>query len=146
MEFLVKCKLFCLLIFLGWEAWIDSREQYIDVREAVLFEVVGVLFSLCLEGYGAVLMVLLGSIPGVLTMMTAKITNEAIGYGDGLVLIVCGCYLGAGDTAAMLLLALFLCMPYMLFLLVSGRAQRETEIAFAPFLLAAYVCWIGFMK
>ncbi|MGN0355010.1 MAG: prepilin peptidase [Muricoprocola sp.] len=146
MEFLIECKLVCLLIFLGWEAWIDSREQYIDVRDAVIFEVVGILFSLCLERYSAVLTVLLGSIPGVLMLVTARMTNEAIGYGDGLVLIVCGCYLGVGDTAAMLFLALFLCMPYILILLVSGKAGRKTEIAFAPFLLVAYVCWIGFMK
>lgn len=142
MEFLVKGKLICLLLFLGWEAWIDSKEKYIAVKEVILFGILGLVFSLYLDKSRILLFQLTGMIPGLLAIGTARITEEAIGYGDGLLLLVCGCYLGVFVTAGIFFMALLICMPYMMYLLISGRAGKKTEIAFAPFLLVAYVCWM----
>ena len=37
---------------------------------------------------------------------------------------------------------LFLMFPVSLILLLSGKADRRAELPFAPFLLAAYLCWL----
>lgn len=43
-----------------------------------------------------------GILPGMFLLASAYATRQAIGYGDGLAVCVCGLYLGMGQTFAML--------------------------------------------
>ena len=50
-----------------------------------------------------------GILPGMFLLTSAYATRQAIGYGDGLAVCVCGLYLGMGQTFAMLFYALLFC-------------------------------------
>ena len=77
---------------------------------------------------------LLGLIPGLFLLFIAKVTKEAIGYGDGLILLIIGISLGFWESLGVLftgLLGVFL--TSVLFFFCCGR-KKGFRIPFIPFL------------
>lgn len=77
---------------------------------------------------------LTGLIPGVFLLLFAKITKEAVGYGDGLILVFIGLSLGFWECLGIFfagLLGAFLAAVAAV-LLFGGK--RGLEIPFLPFL------------
>lgn len=77
---------------------------------------------------------LLGLIPGLFLLFIAKVTKEAIGYGDGLILLFIGISLGFWESLGVLftgLLGVFLTSVLVFF--CCGR-KKGFRIPFIPFL------------
>ena len=81
-----------------------------------------------------------GLIPGIFLLLVARITDESIGYGDGLVVLLCGWYLGMVETVFLLLVSLAFCAVCSLWLIAVRHVSRGYRIAYLPFLFAADVC------
>lgn len=79
---------------------------------------------------------LLRFIPGVLVLSAAWLTNETIGYGDGLVILCLGCFLKGREIMDLCAAAITLAGITALFLLVIMHKGRKMEIPFVPFLFA----------
>lgn len=82
--------------------------------------------------------ILLGLIPGTAALILSKISREALGYGDSLLILLMGGSLGLGDTMEVILLALFFSSMWSLFLLSVKKVNRKQEIPFVPFLLIGF--------
>ena len=75
---------------------------------------------------------------GVIILLLARVSSERIGYGDGLMVMVSGAFLGLFMNIRLLMWALFISALVSAALLALKKAGRHTELPFAPFLLASY--------
>lgn len=80
-----------------------------------------------------------GVIPGILLIILAKITEQSIGYGDGIILAEIGLITGVGRCMLILATALALAGVFSLGILVVKRVDKKYRIPFVPFLTMAYV-------
>ena len=135
-----------LLIYLGLETENDIRKREISVKIAICFCLLAVIIRVCMMNNTSWISLLkdlaCALIPGIGMLIFSGITDQAVGYEDGIIMMVCGIYLGEKTAAALLLAGLFLMFPVSMLLLLSGKAKRETELPFAPFLLNAYLLWL----
>lgn len=125
-----------LLIYLGKETATDIRRKEISVAHWLLIACVLFVSCIWIEGFEVVVG---GMVPGILLMAFSKISDESVGYGDGMVLMVCGMVLGIEKVGALFLLALLILMPVALWKLVIRKSGGKEEIAFLPYLLTAYL-------
>lgn len=140
-----------LLIYLAVEAGEDIRKKTVSVKWAVCFAVPVIVLQVFPGGetddggtLANVAALANGILPGILLMATAGITGQAVGYGDGLVLAVCGLVVKAEGSVGILLYGLFLSAAAALYLLTVKKAGRKREIPFVPCLLGGYVIWLCF--
>lgn len=78
-------------------------------------------------------------LPGCLLLVIGKFTQEAIGYGDGLIVLILGIYLGIWETCEVVLLALFLSAVWGGILMMGKKKGLQQEFPWVPWLLIAYV-------
>lgn len=136
----------CLLGYLSVETGSDIRKKEISVTRSVLCGVIAFLLRtgmgmLGLQA-GTVQFLLTAILPGGVLLLIGKITRQEVGYGDGILLLVCGLCLGGKETIFLFVSGLFLMFPISLVLLLSGHTDRRAELPFAPFLLASYLFWL----
>jgi leader peptidase (prepilin peptidase)/N-methyltransferase len=102
-----------------------------------VFCFVGVLYCLYMER--TVPAVMYSVIPGIILVIISVISREAIGKGDGLMVINLGIILGAEKIIGVLMISLIICAVASLIMLVSKKVSKKYEMPFAPFLMLAVV-------
>ena len=117
-----------LVVFLGVEAVVDYRHRNISAVCAVT-----VLAAL------AACNLICGMLPGAFIIMLSVMTGQAIGSGDGLVLMVIGAAGGVYVSVMALMFAGTIAAVMMPALLMAGKVKKKSTIAFIPYLLAGYV-------
>lgn len=130
-----------MLLYLLAAAAADIRTRKVSLRLAALFAAAAVIMQVMWQGL-SVGSWLAGALPGLFLLILGWGTLGAVGYGDGVALLVCGSFLGFWGCLEVFLLGLFLSCPVSLFFIVTRRADRKTELPFVPFLLAGYSIWL----
>ena len=74
--------------------------------------------------------------PGAALLLVALVTKEAVGYGDGLLLLATGPLFGWQRMLLCIPAALLLTAIVSVVLLAVKKANRKTKIPFVPFLAA----------
>ena len=77
-------------------------------------------------------------LPGAICLLMARATHQGIGYGDAMLILVCGLSVGWSTCIELVLSAFFLVGAAALVLLIRRRGQK-TALPFVPFLLAAWM-------
>jgi len=139
----MKIKEGILVLFLALNALNDIRSRRIWLRTAWVFGVVGVIYVIY-KGEMSLAAATGALLPGAVFLIIGKITNEAVGYGDGIVIIVMGIYLGLWATVSSIMLALLLSALWAIVLTIFCKKKKEDSFAFLPFLLLGYIggLWI----
>ena len=75
-------------------------------------------------------------LPGMLLLLLGRITSQAVGYGDGWVILILGLFLAPAELLGILGLASALAGIWALYLVV--RKRKDQEIPFLPFLLLGF--------
>lgn len=125
------------MIYMGICAVFDIRHREIPL----LWNLTGIAAAAGLEiwriaeGLSTVAETGLSLLPGVSFLLTGFATGEKIGYGDGLILIAAGLFLGIYPCFLALCTGLIVSAAAALILLLFRRAGRNSRIPFAPFLL-----------
>ena len=83
---------------------------------------------------------LAGGAVGTVFLAVSKVTEEAFGYGDSVLILIMGGFLGFWDILALLTGA----SAFSLILLIRSRFQRKDTFPFVPFLTAAYLGGMAF--
>lgn len=83
-----------------------------------------------------------GGAVGILFLLVSKVTQEGVGYGDSLLILVMGIYLGFWNLLGVLTGAFLLSAVFAGVVLVRFGWKRSTGFPFVPFLTAAYGIWI----
>ena len=79
--------------------------------------------------------VIFGLIPGLLFLFLAKASKEAVGYGDGIILLFIGISIGFWQCLGVLFTALLgIFLAAAMILILAGR-KKNVRIPFLPFLL-----------
>lgn len=132
-----------MTMIVGWITWVvaalfDVRTKKIPVpmisAAAGCSALAGVLFlrnGTCTPQELAASLV-----PGMVLLLVALLSGEAIGYGDGLLLLATGPLFGWQKMLLCIPAALLLTTIASVLLLVMKKADRKTKIPFVPFLAA----------
>ncbi len=119
-------------------AVIDIKKKELSLKWFVLlgfFALVG-----CVSGQGQEgVMTAAGILPGVLLLILARITEQSIGYGDGILLAELGLLTGIGKCTLILAAALAMAGVFSLGMIVIKKVDRRYKIPFVPFLTIAYL-------
>ncbi len=76
---------------------------------------------------------------GVFLLICSLVKRESIGFADGVLFCAAGAWLGLWQNLLLLFGATVFCGAAGGILLLSGKCTRKERLAFAPFVLAAYV-------
>ncbi len=148
----ISCLLFLLFFLLC--ALHDSRTQNIPAGLFRLF--LGIGLPLWLLRLSAAVRLaapaaqlselLLSFLPGLLLLLLCRLTDHAVGSGDGLFLLIGGCYLSLTGLTLLLLTGIFLSGLAAILLLSLGRflrrSVRKSTIPFIPCMLPG-LCLFG---
>lgn len=123
-------------IWLGIQGGLDLKYKEIPLWLAILGGMAGIAF--CVLERRPLGEVVLSCLPGVIALIFSKLTNEVMGYGDGIVFLVMGIYLSLERLLAIGMLAFMIAGVVALVLLVIFRKKGSYRIPFLPFLGLAY--------
>lgn len=96
------------------------------------------LYQVIAGGQQAVLCVA-GAAVGGIFLAVSKITGEAFGYGDSILIFMLGIYLGLWDLLCLLMVSFSLAAGVSVVMLLAKHFRRKTTIPFVPFLCAGYL-------
>ena len=82
---------------------------------------------------------LLSLIPGSFCFFVSFLTQEQLGYGDSLVILICGFSLGLARTVDLLMTGLFFAALWAVGIYIRKRVGRKHEIPLMPFMAMAFV-------
>ena len=129
-----KIRIVLCFVFLAWEGLLDLRSRKICLPPVFAFFLVGIVISI-VQGKEDFILSLAGASLGGIVLLLAFFTKEKIGFGDGFVLLATGVLLGIRLNILMLLLGLFLASLKGIWMLIARRGNRNTKLAFIPFLI-----------
>jgi leader peptidase (prepilin peptidase)/N-methyltransferase len=123
-------------IWLIIEGAIDIKWKKIPLWLFLASGGIGVIF--CFLEQRAITSILLACILGLLLIGVSRITNEVIGYGDGITFLVMGIYLPLSQLLEIGMMAFCVAGIAALVLLVIFKKKGSYRIPFIPFLVIAY--------
>lgn len=126
-------------VYLCWLSLQDIREKSVSLWKLLLGAGVVVL---CRIFAGSWMSLLWDCLPGAACLLIAKITQEQIGYADGVVIWLMGMCCGWKVSIQVTLGALLMTSLWGLGSLCFGRAGRHTRVAWIPFVAVAYGMWL----
>lgn len=123
------CKYKCIpcWIFGIFGLWAACSLLISMVRQSILSVLTASIFSV---------------LPGLGLLLLSQLTEEKVGEGDGILLLLLGLLEGAQKVLSVFCVGLFLQALLAAGLLLAKKVKRQTAIPFAPFLLAARVLFL----
>ena len=115
----------------------DYRQRLIPTRVSVVAGIIGVVISWITER--SLIDFIVACLPGILCLCIARLTNQVIGYGDGIVLCSLGTICSLEEILHILMMAFFWGGVVAIVLLVIFRKKGNYEIPFVPFL---FIGWL----
>lgn len=116
----------------------DIRKRSFDVMYLILFAIGGVILHVYTQ-QDSIYSLLGGAAIGVVLYIISILSDEKIGKGDAMLIMVTGIYSGFWNTIIILFAACLLSSVYGIFLLVCKKKEKNFRMPFAPFLLGAYM-------
>lgn len=127
-----------VLVFLLWESIEDIKSQKISLIFVLMFGVLALAVKIFMyevslaEMFNDVLI-------GMFCLCMARITGQAIGYGDGVVLIILGIFVGIRKTVITLFIAFGLMMIVAMVMLIRKGFRYNATMPFIPCIFLAYL-------
>lgn len=127
----------CSMTVLLWLALTDKK--HLEIKRSVLLVAAVILLiagSLTSKGVGSRLG---GAAFGVVILLFCRFSEEALGFADGIIILVCGIAFGLQETVTLCFFSAVYAGIYSAVLLLMHRVGRKSRIPFLPFLLLGYV-------
>lgn len=134
----MKLIYFLELLFLVIETVKDIKTQTVDLRELLFFLILGLVIKI----FGAqesVWRIIPGMSIGVIMLVISFLSGEALGYGDGMVVLVTGALCGIRLTLLTILIALFVMAVFAICLLLRKGFYYKEKIPFVPCILVGFL-------
>ena len=129
-----KVRILLCFVFLLGEGISDLRKKNILLPPVGVFFLAGIIIGI-IQGREDFVSALAGCSLGGIVILLALFTKEKVGFGDGFVLLATGALLGIRMNLLMLLFGLFIASLKGIWMLISRRGNRNTKMAFVPFLI-----------
>lgn len=127
-----------LLAGLFISAWIDLKREIIYVPLIVCMGIIGVICHIFLQE-NTIWNLMSGMLIGVILLLGGIWSGEKIGYGDGVIFIMTGIFLGFWGNMLLLVIASVLAGVTCTGLLLTHKKCKEEQIVFVPFIFISYV-------
>ena len=127
-----------LLAGLYISAWIDLKREIIYVPLIVCMGIIGVICHIFLQE-NTIWNLMSGMLIGVILLLGGIWSGEKIGYGDGVIFIMTGIFLGFWGNMLLLVIASILAGVTCTGLLLAHKKCKEEQIVFVPFIFISYV-------
>ncbi len=127
-----------IMIFLVVAGVIDWKTRQIPLVLLIKMGLCVLLFRLLFVDI-ALKATIGGIIIGILFFVMAKVTKEAIGYGDCWIILMLGFYCGGFEIIQIVLLASLGTAIVSIVYCMRNGWERKYEIPFVPFMAAAYM-------
>ena len=75
---------------------------------------------------------------GIVFLLASRVTGESFGYGDSILIMIMGGFLGFWDILSLLTAAFLLAAVFSVIMLIRKKFNRKTAFPFVPFLMIAY--------
>ncbi|MCM1087963.1 MAG: prepilin peptidase [Muribaculaceae bacterium] len=123
-------------VFMGICAFFDIKKKEIPVYLAAagIIAALGVNLFLLYRGDLSAAETAGSLLPGGFFLIVSFLTKEKVGYGDGLLLLTAGLFLGFYRCCFCLCISLLGSSVFAILLLGLGKAGKNSKIPFAPFL------------
>ncbi len=76
---------------------------------------------------------------GIIFLIVSRVTEESFGYGDSILIVIMGGFLGFWNILSLLVTAFSLSAVFSIFMLIKKKFHRKSAFPFVPFLTAAYI-------
>lgn len=126
------------MFFLFICAFIDKKQKEIPLFLPIIGLIIGFVLSILAKEL-SVFQITFGCMLGGVALLIAKLTKQAIGYGDGMILVCTGVALGFWKNLIVLCIAIVICACTCALLMFVKRKKKKDEVAFIPFLFTGYV-------
>lgn len=80
-----------------------------------------------------------GALIGAFCLIVSKLTRQGLGYGDSLLILILGVFIGIWQIIGVLLIAFLSSSVYSIFLLMIRKKGRKYSYPFVPFLVLGYL-------
>ena len=128
----------CLLILLFFSI-MDIQMRKVSVYMLAAAGAGSILYQL-LAGKMNLWLLAGGCLIGVSFVLLSKITDEGIGYGDSIGILVLGIFLGFWRGLTVISTAFFLLLCVLIPVMWKKRMSRKAALPFYPFLTGGYLC------
>ena len=128
----------CLLILLLLSVT-DIRMRKVSVYILAAAGIGSILYQL-LVGKMNLWLLTGGCLTGIAFVLLSKITDEGIGYGDSIGILVLGLFLGFWRMLTVISTAFFLLLCVLIPVMWKKRMSRKAALPFYPFLTGGYLC------
>lgn len=126
------------IIFLTWESVEDLRCQRLSIYSLGCFMVLGLGVRIFYQKTG-IGEIFISMTAGICMMLISRITKEAIGYGDGMVILITGIYAGMKVTLCTLVFA-FIAMMFLSSVIIWRKGfHHDIRLPFVPCILLGYI-------
>lgn len=129
-------------LFLGIGSWLDLRTRELPLK---FFGIFGFLALGCnvVWNYQKIQSLLAGGAVGIFFLSLGWLTKEAIGYGDGLGILILGMFEGVKNVSLILFGAFLLGGIYGGYRMLTKKSKATDTLPFFPFLMLSYLgVWI----
>ncbi len=133
----------CCMGYLCYLSALDIKTQRLPDR-LLAAGIVVALLQMFLGISPSFMLSLAGAAVGAAFLWISKLTGEALGYGDSIVIIILGISVGLWNLLALLMLAFLLAAGCSTVLLAFFDFQKKKTLPFIPFLVGSYVFVIIF--
>jgi leader peptidase (prepilin peptidase)/N-methyltransferase len=126
------------LAFLTVNSITDLKNKRVYLVVSVAFAIAGIIVNIIFRRH-SLISILLSLGIGVILIIISKVTREAIGMGDGIIILVLGVLNGAYENLLISLYGFLISFLVSAFLLITRKFGRKDKIPFIPCLLAGYI-------
>lgn len=131
-------KIAITLLLLLLNCWGDIKRREIYLLITILYGLLGLVVQLS-EANSLYTEILTSMIPGLFLLLTGKVSQGKVGYGDGILVLALGIWLGFFRCLMTLTAGLILAAIWSAFSLILKRCKKDDQIPFIPFLLFGYL-------
>lgn len=133
--FICQC---IFLVYIAALAVMDFKYRKLPLKTLLSGLFIAAAGCLCGREISPVLLATGGCI-GIVFLLISRVSGESFGYGDSILILIIGIFLGFWNLMYLLLGAFSMAAVFSAVMMIKHRFNRKSSFPFVPFLAAAYL-------
>ena len=133
--FICQC---IFLVYIAALAVMDFKYRKLPLKTLLSGLFIAAAGCLCGREISPVLLAT-GGCMGIVFLRISRVSGESFGYGDSILILVMGMFLGFGNIIYLLMGAFSMAAVFSIVMLIKTQFSRKSAFPFVPFLAAAYI-------
>ena len=133
--FICQC---IFLVYIAALAVMDFKYRKLPLKTLLSGLFIAAAGCLCGREISPVLLAT-GGCMGIVFLLISRVLGESFGYGDSILILIIGIFLGFWNLMYLLLGAFSMAAVFSAVMMIKHRFNRKSSFPFVPFLAAAYL-------